>query len=45
MKNVVLGAEAAIVLDLVETVEHDVRGYHEGKTKTHTLIVEKCGNY
>ena len=35
-KNTALAAEAAIVLDLVAAVEHNMRGYDDGKIQIHT---------
>ena len=42
-KNVALSAEADVVLDLVETVAHNMRGHDEGKTKKHTDCLNMWG--
>ena len=34
-KNALLATEAVMALDLVKAVEHSLRGYDEGKIKTH----------
>ena len=35
-KNTVMAAEATTLLELVKYVEHNMRGYDEGKIITHT---------